>query len=39
MLLLDGRLADMLERSPAGTTADMLLDAMLKVTITRGQDA
>src|SRR5690348_11616848 len=39
MLLLDGRLADMLERSPAGTTADMLLDAMLKVTITRGQGA
>ena len=39
MLLLDGRLADMLERSPAGTTADMLLDAMLKVTITRGQCA
>jgi AcrR family transcriptional regulator len=36
-LLLDGRLADILGRSPAGTTADMLLDAMLKVTITRGQ--
>jgi AcrR family transcriptional regulator len=36
-LLLDGRLANILERSPAGTTADMLLDAMLKVTVTRAQ--
>jgi AcrR family transcriptional regulator len=35
-LLLDDRLANILERSP-GTTVDMLLDAMLKVTITRGQ--
>jgi AcrR family transcriptional regulator len=30
MLLLDGRLADILRRSPRSTTADMLLDAMLK---------
>jgi AcrR family transcriptional regulator len=29
-LLLDGRLTDILGRSPAGTTAEMLFDAMLK---------
>jgi AcrR family transcriptional regulator len=36
-LLLDGRLGHILEQLPAGTTTDMLLDAMLRVTITRGQ--
>jgi AcrR family transcriptional regulator len=30
MLLLDGRLSGILSRLPAGTTAEMLLDAMLK---------
>ncbi|MGY3451290.1 TetR/AcrR family transcriptional regulator [Bradyrhizobium sp. USDA 4353] len=35
MLLLDGRLADILRRSPAGTTADSLLDAMLRATVPR----
>jgi AcrR family transcriptional regulator len=30
MLLLDGRLANILDRAPAGTTAEALLDAMLK---------
>src|SRR3954468_1468489 len=32
MLLLDGRLSGILSRLPAGTTADTLLDAMLKST-------
>jgi AcrR family transcriptional regulator len=35
MLLLDGRLADILRRLPAGTTAEMLLDAMLRSTVSR----
>ncbi|WP_315721009.1 MULTISPECIES: TetR/AcrR family transcriptional regulator [unclassified Bradyrhizobium] len=35
MLLLDGRLADILRRSPAGTTAESLLDAMLRATVPR----
>jgi hypothetical protein len=30
MLLLDGRLSDILDRLPKGTDAGMLLDAMLK---------
>ena len=30
MLLLDGRLEDILERLPKGTTAENLLEAMLK---------
>jgi AcrR family transcriptional regulator len=34
-LLLDCRLAHILEQLPAGTTADMLLDAMLKLTVAR----
>jgi AcrR family transcriptional regulator len=34
-LLLDCRLAHVLEQLPAGTTADMLLDAMLKLTVAR----
>ena len=34
-LLLDGRLTDILERLPKGTTVDMLLDAMLKSAIVR----
>jgi AcrR family transcriptional regulator len=35
MLLLDGRLADILQRLPKGTTAENLLDAMLGATIGR----
>jgi AcrR family transcriptional regulator len=35
MLLLDDRLSDILRRLPEGTTAEMLLDAMLKVTVGR----
>ena len=35
MLLLDGRLGDILHRLPAGTTAEALLDAMLKSTVAR----
>lgn len=35
MLLLDGRLADILRRLPAGTDAETLLDAMLRVTVVR----
>jgi AcrR family transcriptional regulator len=35
MLLLDGRLSRILERSPEGTSAETLLDAMLKVTVGR----
>jgi hypothetical protein len=34
MLLLDGRLEDILERLPTGTTAEGLLEAMLKSTVT-----
>ena len=33
MLLLDGRLADILRRLPAGTDVEMLLEAMLKLTM------
>ena len=35
MLLLDGRLADILGRLPAGTDAETLLDAMLRATVVR----
>ncbi len=35
MLLLDGRLADILRRLPAGTNAEILLEAMLKTTVAR----
>jgi AcrR family transcriptional regulator len=35
MLLLDGRLSDILRRSPEGTDVEMLLDAMLRATVTR----
>lgn len=35
MLLLDGRLADILRRLPAGTNAEILLEAMLKTTVGR----
>ena len=35
MLLLDGRLSGILERLPEGTTADKLLDAMLRSTAPR----
>jgi AcrR family transcriptional regulator len=35
MLLLDGRLADILRRLPMGTSAEMLLDAMLRTTVGR----
>jgi AcrR family transcriptional regulator len=35
MLLLDDRLSDILRRSPEGTSAETLLEAMLKVTIGR----
>jgi hypothetical protein len=31
MLLLDGRITNILRRAPAGTTAQSLLEAMLKV--------
>jgi hypothetical protein len=34
-LLLDGRLSDILNRSPAGTDAETLFDAMLKSTAGR----
>ncbi|MGH6779008.1 MAG: TetR/AcrR family transcriptional regulator, partial [Bradyrhizobium sp.] len=33
MLLLDGRLRDILHRAPAGTDANTLLDAMLRATL------
>jgi AcrR family transcriptional regulator len=33
MLLLDGRLEDILDRLPAGTTAEQLLEAILKSTV------
>jgi|SRR5665213_2599043 len=39
MLLLDDRLSDVLHRLPEGTTAEMLLGAMLKATILRPQGA
>ena len=35
MLLLDGRIAGILHRLPKGTTAETLLDAMLRVTVGR----
>ena len=35
MLLLDGRLSDILRRAPAGTDVETLLDAMLKATVTK----
>ena len=35
MLLLDGRLTDILHRLPAGTTADQLLDAMMRAAVGR----
>jgi hypothetical protein len=35
MLLLDGRLSDILCRSPKGTDAEILLDAMLKATVVK----
>jgi len=35
MLLLDGRLGDILGRLPKGTDAEMLLDAMLRMTVGR----
>jgi AcrR family transcriptional regulator len=35
MLLLDGRLTDILHRLPEGTDAEMLLDAMLRSTVMR----
>jgi AcrR family transcriptional regulator len=35
MLLLDGRLKDILHRLPEGTDAETLLDAMLRVTVGR----
>jgi hypothetical protein len=33
MLLLDGRLSDILCRLPEGTSAETLLDAMLRLTM------
>jgi hypothetical protein len=33
MLLLDGRLEDILERLPEGTTAEQLLEAILRSTV------
>src|SRR5579859_3265812 len=35
MLLLDGRLEDILRRLPAGTNAEMLLDTMLKLAMAK----
>jgi len=35
MLLLDGRLQDILHRLPKGTDADKLMDAMLKMTVAQ----
>ena len=35
MLLLDGRLTDILHRLPEGTTPEQLLDAMLRSTVVR----
>ena len=39
MLLLDGRLEDILRRSPEGTSAESLLETMLKAAITRAPGA
>ncbi len=39
MLLLDGRLSDILRRLPEGTNVEILLDAMLKSTIGRPSGA
>ncbi len=39
MLLLDGRLTDILRRLPKGTDAETLLDAMLKLTVGRSPGA
>jgi len=35
MLLLDGRLQDIVDRLPKGSNAEKLLDAMLKTTVTK----
>ena len=35
MLLLDGRLKDILRRLPAGTDAEQLLDTMLKLAMVK----
>jgi AcrR family transcriptional regulator len=35
MLLLDGRLADIVDRLPEGSNVEMLLDAMLKMTVMK----
>jgi hypothetical protein len=35
MLLLDNRLSDILARAPQSTSAEMLLEAMLKATVVR----
>ena len=37
MLLLDGRLRDVLSRSPAGTSVESLLEAMMKATVIKPQ--
>jgi hypothetical protein len=37
MLLLDGRLEDILRRLPAGTDAEQLLDTMLKLAMVKPQ--
>ncbi|MBX9646654.1 MAG: WHG domain-containing protein [Xanthobacteraceae bacterium] len=37
MLLLDGRLTDILHRLPEGTTPEQLLDAMMRSTVARPQ--
>jgi hypothetical protein len=37
MLLLDDRLSDILQRSPKGTKAEALLEAMLKATFGKQQ--
>jgi len=37
MLLLDGRIEDILRRLPAGTDAEMLLDTMLKLAMVKPQ--
>jgi AcrR family transcriptional regulator len=39
MLLLDGRLSDILCRLPKGTSAESLLDAMLRLTVGRSPGA
>jgi hypothetical protein len=35
MLLLDNRLSDILARAPQGTSAETLLETMLKTTVVR----